>query len=60
MQIEKTEDVPNKQKQGKTSEKYLSEAEIKYLSDDEFKVMVINIVTKPRRTDGHSENSTKT
>ena len=64
MQIEKQKNMfqttTTKKKQAKNSEKYLNEAEINNVSDKEFKVMFINILTKLRRMDGHSENSTKT
>ena len=43
--------------QDKASEKYFNEKEISNLPDEEFKVMVIKMLTKQgRRMDGHSEN----
>jgi len=47
-------------KQDKTSEKDLSDTGISNLSDKEFKVMVIRILTElRRRVDEHSENFNK-
>ena len=52
-------DVFQMKEQDKTSEKELNEVEISNLPNEEFKIMIIKMLTKHGRIDEHSQNFKK-